>query len=274
MTKAALAFIATPLGAAIAAISAAVAAMTAYFKGSEEGQNKLNRIMTIGAAIMGKFSDAVQAVGKFLVEGLIKGLESTIGFLSKVIPGFDSLTKSVEKFLNLDTATNISNLEEQIILLNRQLTVQRDVLKSEIEAAKLRAESTKNEKVRAAAYAEVEQKVKQLFALEKELAAKELEVAEQRATLSNNTIEDNDKLAELKAKLFAIEKEESAMLKENATKQLALREQQSAANQKFLAELEVIRQAQEDYLNGLLTINEQELANIDLRTEQQILDQN
>ena len=44
MTKAALAFIATPIGAVIAALSLAVGTLTSYFKGSEEGQNQLTKI--------------------------------------------------------------------------------------------------------------------------------------------------------------------------------------------------------------------------------------
>lgn len=248
MTKSALAFIATPLGAAIAVISAAIFALTKYFKGSEEGQNRLNRIMNIGAAIMGKFGDAVQAVGKFIVDNLIKGFDLIGGVLSKVIPGFDELTKKVSAFLNLDTATQISNLEEEIVLLNRRLILERDQLKAEIETAKLRAESTKNVKERTAALAEVETKVKELFSLERQLAEKELQAAEQRATLSNNTIEDNDKLAEAKAKLAQLNREESAMLKENATKQLALNEQRQKEidliNQKKSLEENAVIEAQ------------------------------
>jgi len=50
-TTAAKAFIATPLGAVIGALGLAVGALTAYFKGSEEGQNRLNKLVQIGTTI-------------------------------------------------------------------------------------------------------------------------------------------------------------------------------------------------------------------------------
>lgn len=47
MTKTALAFIATPIGAVIGALGVALAALTSYFKGSEEGQTKFNKIRNL-----------------------------------------------------------------------------------------------------------------------------------------------------------------------------------------------------------------------------------
>lgn len=63
MTKASIAFIATPIGLVIGALGIAIASLTAYFKGSEEGQNKWNNIMTIGSVIMEKFTDVLEAFG-------------------------------------------------------------------------------------------------------------------------------------------------------------------------------------------------------------------
>lgn len=67
MTKAALAFIATPFGAVIAAIGLAISAMTAYFKGSEEGQNKWNKVVAIGSTLLEKLMDVAEAIGGVLV---------------------------------------------------------------------------------------------------------------------------------------------------------------------------------------------------------------
>lgn len=67
MTKAALAFIATPIGAVIGAIGLAIGALTAYFKGSEEGQNKWNKVVAIGSTLLEKLMDVAEAIGGVLV---------------------------------------------------------------------------------------------------------------------------------------------------------------------------------------------------------------
>lgn len=69
-TKAALAFIATPLGAILGALGLAVAALTAYFKGSEEGQNRLNKITSVASAIFEQFMNVVEGLGKAIFETL------------------------------------------------------------------------------------------------------------------------------------------------------------------------------------------------------------
>lgn len=80
MTLQALAFIATPIGLVIAAIGAALFALTAYFKGSEEGQNRLNKIMAVGSAIMEQFMNIVEAVGKAIFEAVSNPKQALIDF--------------------------------------------------------------------------------------------------------------------------------------------------------------------------------------------------
>lgn len=70
VTMAAKAFIATPLGAVVAALSAAIGALTAYFKGSEEGANDLAKITTVLSSIWGNFSDLIQKAGKYIFDAI------------------------------------------------------------------------------------------------------------------------------------------------------------------------------------------------------------
>lgn len=77
-TKAGLAFIATPIGLVLAAVGAALFALTSYFKGSEEGQNRLNKIMAVGSAIMEQFMNVVEDVGKFLFEAFSNPKQAVI----------------------------------------------------------------------------------------------------------------------------------------------------------------------------------------------------
>lgn len=232
MTKAALAFIATPIGLVIAALGVALGSIMSYLKGTEEGQHKLNKIMDVGSAVIGKFSDLVSFLGGTLFKALAAGFETIIGFLNKWVPGFSEATEALGKFLNLDTAAHISAMEEERVALNRLLITERGRLKAEIEAAKLRAESTKDVKLRTAALAEVEQKTNELFDKELKLATLERDLAKERAAQAPNDIAANDALAESQAKLDDISRQRFAALKENSTKQLAVNEQSRMALEK------------------------------------------
>lgn len=66
MTKAALAFIATPLGMFIAAISAGLAALFSWFKRTEEGQNALAVGSAAFSAVLNNVLDVVDKVGEWL----------------------------------------------------------------------------------------------------------------------------------------------------------------------------------------------------------------
>lgn len=58
------AFISTPIGAVIGALGLALGALIAYFKGSEEGQDRWNKIVQVGSALLGKFMDFVRDIGE------------------------------------------------------------------------------------------------------------------------------------------------------------------------------------------------------------------
>lgn len=79
-TKAGLAFIATPIGIILAAIGAALFALTSYFKGSEEGQNNLNKIMAVGSAILEQFMNVAEAAGKVIFEAISNPKQALIDF--------------------------------------------------------------------------------------------------------------------------------------------------------------------------------------------------
>lgn len=100
-TKAALVFIATPLGAILGAIGLALGALTAYFKGSEEGQNRLNKIVAVGSAILEQFKNVVEDVGKFLFEAFSNPKQAAIDFVDflkdQVINRFVGLLELIPK---------------------------------------------------------------------------------------------------------------------------------------------------------------------------------
>lgn len=96
MTKSSLAFIATPIGAVIGALGVAIAAVTAYFKSSEEAENKLTKVTAVfsavieqllnfledlGETIVSAFEDplgALQNFGQFLVDQVVNRIEGIL----------------------------------------------------------------------------------------------------------------------------------------------------------------------------------------------------
>jgi hypothetical protein len=64
MVRAAVAFIATPIGAVIAAIGVALGALISYFKSSEEAENKLTKITVVFGAVVEQLMNGVEFLGE------------------------------------------------------------------------------------------------------------------------------------------------------------------------------------------------------------------
>jgi hypothetical protein len=67
MTKAAIAFIATPFGMVLAAITLAIMAVKAAFTNSEEGQNKWSKAMTVIGALLQGLVNVLAKVGEAII---------------------------------------------------------------------------------------------------------------------------------------------------------------------------------------------------------------
>lgn len=106
MTKAALTFMATPIGAVIAALGIAIGALTEYFRGSEEGQNAFNKASKALGVVLGNLSDIVQKLGKFLFESFSnpkQALEDLWNFIKdRFITQFEGLTGLFEAIAEFD----------------------------------------------------------------------------------------------------------------------------------------------------------------------------
>jgi predicted ribosomally synthesized peptide with SipW-like signal peptide len=66
-TKASLAFIATPIGAVIGALGVAIGAVTAYFKSSEDAENKLAKGTAILGAVFEQLTNFAEDLGEMIV---------------------------------------------------------------------------------------------------------------------------------------------------------------------------------------------------------------
>ena len=76
LTKASLTFIATPIGAVLAAISAGLAALTSWFNRTEEGQNALNVASAYFKQTLDSVLDVVDDVGEWLYKAFTKPKEA------------------------------------------------------------------------------------------------------------------------------------------------------------------------------------------------------
>lgn len=76
MTKAALAFIATPLGMVLAAIAAGLAAVTSWFHRTEEGENALANATAVFNQVLASLLDVVDKVGEWLYKAFTKPKEA------------------------------------------------------------------------------------------------------------------------------------------------------------------------------------------------------
>lgn len=84
MTKASLAFIATPLGLILAAISAALAAVSSWFHRTEEGENALNVATAVFSGTLNTLLDVVDNVGEYLYKAFSEA-KNPIDFLRNAV---------------------------------------------------------------------------------------------------------------------------------------------------------------------------------------------
>lgn len=226
MTKAAWAFVANPIGAIIAALGLALAALTQYFRDNEAGQNKFNQLMNIGGAILGKFTDILSDLGEFIIDNLFKPLEFVADLLTRFIPGFDELIAKTREWLNLDRADLISNLEAENDVLERQLILDKARIQAKIAEAKLLAEDKNlSPKARAEALKEALALQDELSAKEEKFAANKLKIIQETNKQSKSNKEALKAEAEAEAALFLIQKDSADKKKEIFTKEQALRKE-------------------------------------------------
>lgn len=100
MTKAALAFIATPLGMVLAAIAAGLAAVTSWFHRTEEGENALATATAAFNQVLASLLDVVDKVGEWLYKAFTKPKEALVDLVDfmegQVVNRFKSLGKAAQ----------------------------------------------------------------------------------------------------------------------------------------------------------------------------------
>lgn len=114
-TKAAIAFIATPLGATLAAIALAVAAVTQYFRDSEEGQNAWNKITAVTGVVVGNLTDLLSDLGGILVDVFTKPKQTWDNFVDSLESGYNFIKGQVYDRLIAETDILVGSFEKKVL---------------------------------------------------------------------------------------------------------------------------------------------------------------
>jgi len=97
ITRSAMRFIATPIGAVIAALTAAVMALTSWFRRTEEGQNALAKASGYFKQVLDSLLDVVDKVGQWLYNAFSRpkeALKDLVEFMKgQVIHRFEAIGK-------------------------------------------------------------------------------------------------------------------------------------------------------------------------------------
>ena len=255
MTKAALAFIATPIGLVIAAIGVALAALTSFFKQTEEGQNALSKVVRVFSSILDNLLDLLGDVGEAIFNAFTKpkeAIESFVAFIGRVGKFFQdtfgnivggAIDLFVAKFqknlatagllwqrfkgLFVDNAEGIEEAQNKISGANESIIESQDRMRKGAEAL-------------GAAFDKAKEKVKGFFEEVQDDARIARLLADEEAAirkLERENLVENAKLAKQSAQLRA-EAEQLKLV--NAEKSLELFSKSFDLDEKILAnELEI-----------------------------------
>lgn len=207
MTKAALAFIATPIGLVLTAIAAAIAPLIVYFTKTADGVDKVEKVMASAGAVMNVFIDRLSRVG----EGLMMIIEGDFsGGIDKITNSFKGMGDEMarESELASELVGNLQALEdaerdfsvvkaEQRKFIEEQRLISKDVTKSDQErlaAAKLALEA--------------ELKIQDEAV---QMAKERVRITREQVEMSNSLDEDLDKLAQAQVDLADTERESLSM---------------------------------------------------------------
>jgi septal ring factor EnvC (AmiA/AmiB activator) len=232
LVKQMAAFIATPIGAAIAAIYASYQALSfsirevnARIQENEELFYKNQRAMSAADAWNAAYTNSVDRMGEAMVEttSKFKTFWTQLKILAKdvmrsgFIGGFISfLRQGVEANELQKTFDELAAKQEERNTKYREGVVRIAELEAEIADARLKSnDKLKNSDAERAKYAqEAIDKTREMFRIKKDIAQLDFEIAKLSAEPTKNSVETNDNLAEMEAGLKRLNAQENSALRE------------------------------------------------------------
>lgn len=232
LVKQMAAFIATPIGAAIAAIYASYQALSfsirevnARIQENEGLFYKNQRAMSAADAWNAAYTNSVDRMGEAMVEttSKFKTFWTQLKILAKDVMrsgftgGFISfLGQSVEANELQKIFDELAAKQEERNTKYREGVVRIAELEAEIADARLKSnDKLKNSDAERAKYAqEAIDKTREMFRIKKDIAQLDFEIAKLSAEPTKNSVETNNKLAEMEAGLKRLNAQENSALRE------------------------------------------------------------
>jgi hypothetical protein len=193
MTAASLRFIATPVGAIIAALVLVFKAFQKGIESSEKAQQGLNKIM---GAFNGIIGPVIKVVGEFaaiLIDGVVAAIDATMSALEAL--GFDFAKTAKDGMALAGTLNEIEEAEGDLEVARAQQN------KTLAEAKELLSDTNAKYEDRKKALDEIRIAEEKLAAQEVELAKRQVAAAEENIRLYGASKEANDKLDAARIKL-------------------------------------------------------------------------
>jgi len=270
LTRAAI--IATGIGALVVGVTALVGA----FLKTRKGARMLKTAMAGLSATLEFFTARIQAAGGFLVNLFTKGRTAAVNEYKEAMDGLEvSVKGAIQKAIELEKRT------QALTDAQRDLTVQRAKDRAEIKRLNMIAEdTTKTLKEREAAAQEAIAIEQALMAERQRIAQEELDIATEKASMSDSSEEDLQRLADLEANLINIKTESFEMQTTLNNKLNTIRNQAAAeaeAEAKRIADAAAAKRKAEEDAAAAIAKAEQEVvdaldqrdrATLDARTKE------
>ncbi len=238
LTRASLAFIATPIGAVVGAIGLAFLLIKNALDRSEESTNKLKRAFAPLSGIFNAFLSAIEPVGEFLIDGIVAGLEavekaatSAISVVADVLGafGFDNAAKSVDDFNQSikdvsKESKELADAEAQFNINRREAEIINKRFKKEAELIRqIRDDETLSIEERREANQRLSEKLQEQSRVELDIARQNLALSDLRIKQEGETTELLDERANALFRIQDIEEEIAGFVSEQLTNENSLR---------------------------------------------------
>lgn len=232
LTRASLAFLATPIGGAIAAIALAVGAVTSALSSSEDATNKLSKAFAPLRGVVNLLTNALAFLGDLIIDRIVVGLEnlasfvdSTVGKVSDALRrlGFSSAADAVDQYKDaVDEAaagqSRLVELQQRSVTLSRENKVALSEERQALEEAKeARDDTNLTLEERLVAGEKVNKIIDKQIDRELELARVELDRARQELINGNKSAEVKDAIADAQAKINDLEADRAARQREETS---------------------------------------------------------
>lgn len=262
MVKASLAFLATPVGALLAVLVGAFLLVKNAMNRSEDATKKIKKALSAFTGIINALLKALEPLGEFLIDGLVKGFELVEKGIFKALDaiatgldylGFDEQAESLRGFTSeiqetVEASKRLAEAEHELEKAQRLAQkTQLDYQKKAEKLRQIRDDESRSVTERVKANEQLGQILKEQLNAELAIAQKALEVARLRIQVEGETKEALDaeaealtNIADIQERITGQESEQltnlNSLRKEAAEKQ---KERQQAAIDKQKEELEL-----------------------------------